>query len=183
MTKRSDPLIRELEVVQLELAELRMAGPQFVIIHRFREPGVLECTPGEETADILFRRHHSLTSLRLPTIGRLLFEYLARNRYSPQSAEQIALGIEKDSFIQEQGLHAKASVDLKTTISRVAVRQHIMRMRKRLGQLFRRLGINLDPTRVLVSVETETNEVRYRLRAFVTWLHPEDEISSGEPNG
>jgi hypothetical protein len=58
-----------------------------------------------------------------------------------------------------------------------------MRMRKRLGQLFRRLGINLDPTRVLVSVETETNEVRYRLRAFVTWLHPEDEISSGEPNG
>jgi hypothetical protein len=183
MTKRPDPLIRELEVVQLELAELRMAGPQFVIIHRFREPGVLGCTPGEETADILLHRGHRATSLRLPTIARLLFEYLARNRYSPQSAEQIALGMEKDSFIQEQGLHAKSGAKLKTTISRAAVKQHIMRMRKRLGELFRRLGINLDPTRVLVSVETETNEVRYRLRAFVTWLHPEDAISFGDPNG
>jgi hypothetical protein len=88
----------------------------------------------------------------------------------------------EDSFIQGQGLHAKANVDLKTTISRAAVKQHIMRMRKRLGKLFHRLGMNLDPTRVLVSKETETNEVRYRLRAFVTWLHPEDAITPEGPD-
>lgn len=183
MTKRSDPLIRELEVVQLELAELRMSGPQFLIIHRFREPGTIWCTNGEETIDVLFQHRHEPYSLKLSRIGMLVLEYLARNRSLPQSAQQIALGMERDGFIQEQGRNAREQLRLKTTITRAAVKQHIMLMRKRLGKLFRRLGINLDPTRVLVSVETETNEVRYRLRAFVTWLHPEDAISFGDQNG
>jgi hypothetical protein len=151
-----------------------MSGPRFVIIHRFREPGVLECTPGEETTDILILIRHGVISLRLPTIARLLFEYLARNKYSPQTAEQIALGMEKNRFIQEQGLNARENVDLKTTISRAAVKQHIMRIRKLLGRLFCRLGMNLDPTRVLRSEKTETNEVRYCLRASITWEHPDE---------
>jgi hypothetical protein len=49
--------------------------------------------------------------------------------------------------------------------------QQIMRLRAGLRQAFRKAGLSLDPSRVLVSEVTLTNEVRYRLRASVNWQH------------
>ena len=45
------------------------------------------------------------------------------------------------------------------------------RIRAALQLAFREAGLELDPQRVLVSERTVGNEVGYRLRATVEWVH------------
>jgi hypothetical protein len=163
-------VLRAIRLAKAEHARLAACGPRFVIVHRFWQPGTI-CTPGEAVAYICLLHRAEAFSLRLSIGLMLLFDYLARHRHIGQSASLIAAGLNVDPFFQEHGTYANAHEFLSKGLSRTAVKQQIVRLRAALVSVFREAGLNLDVNRVLISEETEGNEVRYRLKISVTWEH------------
>jgi hypothetical protein len=170
MPSELDPIIRGVELLVTERADFSKSGPRFLVIHRFWQPETL-CKPGEAIAEI--RLLHRTREIPVPLSIRLmlLFDYLARHKHLGQNAAQIAAGLSTDPFTRQHGAYARATSSLAKRTSRTAVKQQIMRLRAGLRQAFRKAGLSLDPSRVLVSEVTLTNEVRYRLRASVNWQH------------
>lgn len=169
MRSEYEPIIRAVKLLAAERAELS-SGPRFLILHRFWQRGTI-CTPGEAITEI--RLLHRTRQLPVPLSLRLLllFDYLARHKRLGQNAGQIAAGMSADPFTQQHGDYARAKSSLRRRVSRTAVKEQIMRLRAGFRRAFREAGVTLDPARVLVSDETITNEVRYRLKASVSWEH------------
>src|SRR5262249_37088827 len=136
--------------VAAERANPAKRDPHFTIVHRFWQPETL-CTPGEAVAEIRLLHDNKETAVRLSTRLLLLFDYLARHRRLGQSSSMIAAGLSVDPFTQAHGGHANALRTLTKNFSRAAIKQQIMRLRAALRIAFRDVGLNLDPTRVLVS--------------------------------
>jgi hypothetical protein len=172
MRSEFEPILRALELLRVERAELSLRGPRFLIIHRFCQPETI-CTPGEAIAEVQLMHRTRVFSVPLSTRLMLLFDYLARHRRMPQSASQIAAGLSVDPFCQEHGAYANAQETLSKDVSRTALKQQIMRLRAALRSAFRQAGLGIDPDRVLISEATEGNEVLYRLKIAVEWLHME----------
>jgi hypothetical protein len=170
MRSEFEPIIRVVRLLAAERAELSRSGPRFVIIHRFWQPETF-CTAGEAIGEIRFLHRTKEIPVPLSLRLMLLFDYLARHKHLGQGAGQVAAGLSADPFIQQHGAYAGASTSLSRRVSRTAVKQQMMRLRAGLRNAFRRVGLGLDPTRVLISEATSTNEVRYRLKASVAWEH------------
>jgi hypothetical protein len=170
MPSEFEPILRTIDLMEVERRELSVSGPRFVIYHRFWQPETI-CTPGEMIAEV--RLQHRRKEVRLPLSLRLmlLFDYMARYRHLGQCAAQIAAGVTNDPFTRNHGAYAHAVAQLSRAMSRTAVKEHITRIRAGLRRALRRAGLSLDPGRVLVSESSTTNAVRYRLRASVTWQH------------
>jgi len=168
-----DRLALVLHGVDLRLAELRRlaaCGPHFRIVHRFREPGAA-CLPGEEVAWVLLACRSIEYPLPLPLSLLLLTDYLARNRRLPQSAAQIAAGLRTDPFYVRHGANVRTGARLTRKFSFSSMKEYTKRLRRALKVTFDEAGLKLDPFAVLVSEPTEGNEVRYRLKASVEWIH------------
>ena len=163
------PLVEELDLLVVEIKELAAAGPHFRILHRFQE-AVVDCAPGEEVTFVSLLYHSREYPLRLSLALRILFDYLARHRL-PQSATQIEAGIGTDAFYVRHGANAKTSSKLTRKISRRGVKEYVKRIRRALQNTFHEAGLRLDPSEVLVSEPTESNEVNYRLKASCEWIH------------
>jgi hypothetical protein len=170
MSNEFTRVVEEVDVVVAEVKELVTAGPHFKIVHRIREDGK-ECSPGEEIAWALlvYRSREYLLKLSLSLL--LLFDYLARNRWLPHSARQIVAGMRADPFYTKHGANVRTDGKQTRKISRSAVKEYIKRIRRALEEAFREAGLKLDPFDVLVSEPTESNDVRYRLKATVEWIH------------
>jgi hypothetical protein len=173
MRSEFGPVIRGVKLLVAERARLSKSGPQFLIIHQFRKPETV-CTPGEVIADILFLHRTKRISLPLSLRLMLVFDYLGRCRHLGQNAGQIAAGLSIDPFTRRHGAYAGARLTLSRKVSRRAVKQQIIRLRAALRQAFQKAGLSFDPRRVLISEESATNEVRYRLKASVNWEHLEN---------
>lgn len=155
-----------------ELRRLSAADLHFKIWHRFRAPGT-ECAPGEEVAAVAVsfgsrqREFHLPLSLAL----RLVFDLLARHRHVPLSASQIAASFRSDAFYRKHGCNALKNGTLIRRVSRSSVRVYIDRICRALALSFEEAHLRIDPREVLVSQETVTNEVGYRLRGTFEWVH------------
>jgi len=164
------PIIRKAEVLLLELAQLSQVGPSLEIIHNYQVQGVSgQCHPGEEVSRVLLACRGRHTIVPLPLALRLVVDYLARYRHIPQSATQIAAGMRISEFYLRHGMNSGELSRRK--ISRSAIKEYVKRIRKALAIAFRDAQLGLDPTQVLVSEDTVSNETTYRLRAAVTWHH------------
>jgi hypothetical protein len=170
MENEMEVILRAVDLMAAERAALTTHGPRFCIHHRFWQPETI-CTPGEMIAEICLLHRTREISLPLPSRLMLLFDYLARHRHVGQCAAQIAAGLSVDPFSRRHGAYAKAGANLIRGVSRTAVKQQVMRLRSGLGRAFRKAGISLDPRRVVLSERTATNEIRYRLKANVSWEH------------
>ena len=162
------PVIYKAEALLLERSILESSGPRFRITHRFGICGS-QCGPGEEIFAIflIYREREIIVSL--PLALRLLFDYLGRHRYVGQSASQIAAGMRTSSSYRN---HARNSGELsRHKISCSTVKEYVLRTRHALETAIRQTPISLEPNQILVSELTEGNEVQYRLRATVQWLH------------
>ena len=100
---------------------------------------------------------------------RQVVNYLAETRRIPQSATQIAAGMRRSAFYVKHGMNS--GIPSRRKISRSAVKEYVKRIRKAFGLSFRKIGLDLDPKRVLVSKTTMGNEVHYQLRARIEWVH------------
>jgi hypothetical protein len=53
----------------------------------------------------------------------------------------------------------------------VSIKEYVKRLRGSLAVACGEAGLKLDPDEILVSESTESNEVNYRLRISVEWIH------------
>jgi hypothetical protein len=164
---------RVLERVDLlleELMELRSRGPHFRIRHRFCANSD-ECLPGEEilTVSLVHRSREYWLPLSLPL--RVLFDYLARHSRFPQSAAQIEAGVRSDPFSMQLASNVMQFDRTFRTIPRSYVRVYIQRMRAAMDTAFSGAQLAIDSASVLLSERTVMNEVGYRLKAPVDFLH------------
>lgn len=153
-----------------EARHLRAAGPDFLLVHRFRTPGIDYCEPGEEVFAVLLVQRGRKYQLPLAASQRLIFDYLAHSNIA-QSSKQIEIGIRSDAFYQQHGMNAKSGKALVRQIPRSAVREHIKRLHRALVLVFQDANLPIDPRKVLVVTETVSNEVGYLLRATCRWTH------------
>lgn len=162
------PIAEKAELLLLELRELAQAGPRLRMVHRFQRRGT-ECRWGEEVFAVYIVHRGRATPLSLPLALRLLLNYLAQHRHQGQSAAQISAGIRSSLFYRRHA--ANSGVVATRRISRSAVKEYIKRIRQALSASFKQASLALDPARVLVSQKTQGNEVQYRLRATLEWVH------------
>ena len=153
----------------LELKTLRAGRLHFLIIHRFREPGTV-CAAGEEVLSVDLIHRGRQYPLKMSCSQLLLFDYLARSRYA-MTTSQIFAGMKADPFVQRHGANSTSQARLRKKIGRSCLKEYILRMRNAFGRAFRKAALNLDPYQVLVSEPTSSNQVCYRLRATVEWIH------------
>ena len=109
--------------------------------------------------------------LALPLCLRILFDYLARRRQRPQSASQIVAGLRADAFSLKHGTNARLRTKLTRRFSHSAIKEYVKRLRQALQMAFEETGLKIDAAAVLKSEATVGNEVRYRLKATVEWIH------------
>ena len=163
-------IIDEVDVLVAEIRELNAGGPHFRILHRFHRPGS-DCAAGEEVAGIYLIHLGREFFVRLSLALRLLFDYLARHSRLPQSAAQIEVGIRANRFYTEHAAAIRGEKGFTPRISRTAVKVYIQRIRLALRSAFEDAGLQLDAPAVLVSQNTVMNDVGYRLKGIVKWVH------------
>jgi hypothetical protein len=165
-----DLVTEEVELLLAESAQLASSGPHFLILHRFHRPGA-GCAPGEEAAGIWLVFRGRLFPLKLSLALRLFFNYLAVYRWLGQSASQIEAGMKVDRFSLLHGFNARSGRKQTRRTGRSAVRVYVERTREALRLAFQEAGVNLDPSEVMRSESTVANEVQYRLRGTMEWIH------------
>jgi hypothetical protein len=170
MNGKFSPVIEEVDLLAAELNELEHVGPHFVVFHRFHMEGA-DCLPGEEIAKISLIHRGREFRVRASLASRLLFDYLAHRRRLPQSAKQIQAGITTDAFYASHGANAKSGKKQTRRFSHVSIKEYVKRIRRSLVEAFLEAELELDPKKVLISESTESNQVNYRLRISVEWIH------------
>lgn len=170
MTNRVILVLEEVDVLIAEATELAACGPHCVIVHRFHEPGT-DCCPGEEILAVwlIYRGRRYL--LHLSTATLLLFDFFARHRRLSQTASQIAAGIRRDPFCARHGKADGTSRRKTRRFARASIKEYVARICQALAGAFAEAGIPLDPRNVLLSDPTVGNQVGYRLRASIEWVH------------
>ena len=164
------PVLETVDLLVAEIKHIRLGGPPFRIVHRFRMPGT-DCMPGEEiVAVFLLHRGHEY-HLRLSLALRILFDYLARHSRLPQSARQLELGLRADDFYRRHAANATGRTVLIRHIPRSAVKTYVKRLHQAFASAFHEAGIRIDPGNVLIRRKTVGNEVGYQLKASCDWLH------------
>jgi hypothetical protein len=155
---------------ELHPGRLSSADFHFKIWHRFRAPGT-ECAAGEEVAAVSILPRQGEFHVPLSLTLRLVFDFLARHRHVPLGASQIAASFRVDPFYRQHGRNALNCGTLIRRVSKSSVRVYIERIRRALALSFREANLRVEPQDVLLSQETVTNEVGYRLRGTFEWLH------------
>lgn len=163
-------ILQEIDFALEEQSALRTSGPNFTIVHRFRAPGT-HCAAGEEVTLISLVHRSRNIPLPLSLALRILFDHFARHRHLGQSAAQIEASVRNDPFYIYHGANAKTHRVRSRGVSRSSVKTYVARLRDALGRAFREAGIAVDPCTVLVSEETASNSVMYRLRGNFRWVH------------
>jgi hypothetical protein len=162
------PITQRVDLLLLEQRELSQSGPHIRIVHRFRKPNTV-CAWGEEVFAASVIDQGRPTPVLVPLGPRLLLNYFAEHRHMGQSAAQIAAGVRASLFYRRHG--SNSGVLTMRRISRSSVKEYVKRLRRALAAAFERAGLAIDPMTVLASEKTEGNEVLYRLRAHVEWVH------------
>jgi len=163
------PVLDEIDVLLAETARLQAVGPQFRIVHRFARAGT--CCQGEEVALIILVYRSREYVVRMPLAQRILFDYLARHRWLPQSAGQIVLGLHAEPFYVRHAANVRGSRPLTRKFSRSSVKEYVSRIREALAAALAEAELPIDPEEILVSESTSGNEVGYRVRARIEWTH------------
>lgn len=163
------PILRGVERLLFEIVSLEHNGPHILIVHRYRlRVCGSGCQAGEEVSQVVLARGSRQANIHLPLGPRLLFDYLARSKYIPQSAAQISSSMRFSQFYSQHGRNSGILSIRK--ISPQSVKEYVKRIRKALGETFEEAGLPMDPKSILAS-HPVSNEVRYNLRARVEWLH------------
>lgn len=174
MNDKFTPVLEKVDLLLLERRQMKSSGPHFKIEHRFRVQGT-ECAVGEEVAAVYLIHHGREFHIPLSLTLRLLVDFLAKHTRLPQSASQIAVAFRADRFYALHGANAAGRGKLKRKLTRrmarSAIRVYVQRIRRALAVTFCEAHLPLDPSNILVSQTTVTNEVRYRFHGTFRWSH------------
>jgi hypothetical protein len=165
-----DLALFEYDLANLQIAMAERGMVRMVIVHRYAEVAG-GCTAGEEIQSIWLVSAGRSYPVRLSTPHLILFDYLARHRNIPQTAALIAAGLQTELFYLDHGSNARGHRVVCPRTSRTAVRKQVERIRKALTESLAEAHLRLDPTDILRSEPTSSNERRYSVHADVVWEH------------
>ncbi|HEV8414598.1 MAG TPA: hypothetical protein VGQ49_13465 [Bryobacteraceae bacterium] len=176
MSDRLSLVVEEVDLLVAEAAWMNARGPHFVIIHAWHQPGT-DCLAGEQVAAVRLVFRGRAFQLGLGTGPLILFDFMARNRWLPQSASQLAAGLNADLFSMRHGSNAPKSRKQARRFTHTTVKVYVERIREAMALVFREAGANVDPYLVLIS------EQGYKLKATVEWIHLVDHpLSTRRPS-
>jgi len=172
MQNEHTAILRLVDLLLQERAELAAQGPHLTITHRFWVPGTL-CMDGEEAFSVSALSYLGEMTLPLSTQLRVMTDYLARHQHVPLTVPQIAAGINSHPWFQRYGANVPGKSYRRRRISRAAAKQQVMRLRRALVAGLHKAGIALPSHAVIATVATDTNELGYFLKAVIKWRHIE----------
>lgn len=164
-----DVIVEEVDLLVAEAAWLNARGPHFVILHLWQKAGSRGCFPGEEVAQVQFINRAREFPLKLGLGPLIEFDYLARHRWLPRKASQLAAEISADPFCSLHAANAPKSERRTRRYTHASVKVFAQRIRDAMALAFRDAGVSLDPHSVLLS------DQGYRLKASIEWIHLADE--------
>jgi hypothetical protein len=163
----AERIVEELEYMETERRQLLVNGPHFRVVYRTINQSV-QSNCYEPVAAYLVHEGR-LFQVGLGSALVKFFDYMARHNRLAQTARQI------ESATHAQWTSgASKSIEPGRRIPRRHVRVYVDRIRAVLGSILRKAGLEIRADAVLVSEETATNEVAYRLRGTFEWLHPRE---------
>lgn len=174
--KDSEGLQPIVEAVAFALAAQRQLvsmGPHLVVVHRFHRPGTI-CVSGEIVEGVSV--HTDLEDCRIPLRSTALsiLDFFCRRQRRYFSAVRTAEALNNDPFYLRHASNVRGYRDRLATLTPATVRVYIQRIRESLAEAFHKVGLNIDPSRVLVSETRESNVVEYSLKASVEFIHIDD---------
>lgn len=175
------PILKAVNLLIAEISHLRAAGPHFRVVYRFRTPGTIGRMPAQEIFAIFLVHRGREYQLRLTLGQRVVFDYLGKYCKLGQSARQIELGIRADEFYRLHAMNATKCAVVTRKIPRSSITEHIRRIHKALGIVFREAELGIDPRRVVVVQDTVGNEVLYKLKATITYSYLDLTSPDGQP--
>lgn len=162
-------LVQEVECALAERRHLRARGVHLIVTHLHHIPGTL-CAPGEIIGDISIGGLPEPVSLGLSHKSLLLTDCFCRYRL-PLTALRIEEIMNTDPFYLAYGSNRIGRSQTLARPDRNDVRVYIPRVRRRMEDLFRKIGLNVDSDQIVASEATETNVATYRLKATVEFVH------------
>jgi CheY-like chemotaxis protein len=138
--------LRNIDLLLLELDKLRGQGPLFRIAHKYAPDTMGRfCYVGEEVASVELLYRNSVFPVMLTKTPRRIFDYLARYAFRhPQTTIEIIKGLTEGNAFYHEWFAGK-------DISQDSIKMAIRRIRKELGEAFKKAHLNIDPKSVLVS--------------------------------
>src|ERR1039458_9635587 len=104
-----DLVIEEVDLLVAAAAWANARGPHFVIVHRWQQPGSNGCFAGEEVAQARLVDRAREFPLKLGLGSLIEFDYLARHRWLPRNASQLAAEMNADPFCSLHAANAPKS--------------------------------------------------------------------------
>lgn len=167
-----EQMLRIVDLVLFELVRFDHNGPDISIVHRYRiHAHGAQCQAGEEVARIVASHQGRQSILPLSLAPRLLFDFLARTKHTPQSAVQIAGQMRLHPFYRLHGMNC--GTPSTRTICKSCIKEYAKRIRKALSTALDQIALPLRPDLVLVA-DLAGNEARYVLQASISWIHVND---------
>lgn len=162
-------IIEELEFLTAERRQLKVRGPHFRIIHRYRQQ-FSPCSAHEEIGAVYLVHAGQQFQVRLGTTLAAMFDFLGRHNQFAQTATQIERGTRTDHLHGHR--HTSTFIGKNGAgVPRRYVRVYIDRIRVALRGALLQAKLDIEPNAILISEETATNETGYRLRGTFEWLH------------
>jgi hypothetical protein len=142
------------------------------IVHRWWV-GETICTPGEELHEIRAFNNLQTESLPLCMKDSVALDQFVRGKV-PQSSTQWAETMNASVWVSRHGSRSSPPLKAKYQFSRTGLKQSIWRLRSAVSAGFRKVGVEIDPKRIIESTPCG-REVKYRWNPeiFVVWEHLE----------
>jgi hypothetical protein len=165
-------LREQLEFLLAKHRGQRARGLHLIVTHLDQAPSTL-CAPGEMIGDIAIGGVAEPHSLGLSHMSLLLFDCLCRRRM-PLTAIGIEQIMNTDPFYVHYAANRIGGNPVIARPDRRTVRVYVPRIRRRIGIVLARLGLAIDPADVLISDQSESNVLTYKVKATVEVLHVEE---------
>jgi hypothetical protein len=163
------PLVEEVDFLLAARRDTRARGVHLIVTHLDHIPE-MRCGPGEIIGDFALGGLPEPVSLGLSHVSLLLMDCLCRYRM-PLTAVRIEQIMSTEPFYVEYAENRIGCGHVIARPDRHTVRVYVPRIWKQMKRVFRELGLNIDPRRILVAEMTDTNIARYQLRATFEVVH------------
>ncbi|HEY1757835.1 MAG TPA: hypothetical protein VGG72_20870 [Bryobacteraceae bacterium] len=167
------PLIEAVAFALAAQRQLVAMGPHFIVVHRFHRPGTL-CVQGELVGGISVHGDLEECRISLSSTALLILDFFCRHQRRYFSAQRAADVMNNDPFVIRHASNVRGYRNRVGTLTPASVRVYIQRIREQMAEAFQRVGLNIDPSRVLVSEAGESNVVEFALLASREFIHLDD---------
>ena len=170
-------LVEEVDFHLAHRRHLRERGVHLIVTHSCHISGT-QCAPGEMIENIAVGGQTQPRAFRFSHMSLLLMDCLWRYRL-PLTALRIEQIMNTDPFYVHYAANRIGRNQCIARPDRRTVRVYVRKIWMQMERLFCDEGLNLDPSRILVIEDTDSNVATYRLKATCEVLHSASRMHIG----